>query len=192
MKIVGLTGGIGSGKSTIAREFSQLGIPIYTTDESAKILMAQDLVVKQKIIDLLGSKAYHHEKLQRQWIGEQIFKDQNLRAKLNAIVHPAVAKDFETWLGKQKAPYVLKESAILFEIGGDRYCDATILVTAPKEIRIQRVIKRDRTTREAVLARINAQWTDKEKEALATYIIHNIDRTAITQKVVELHQSLMR
>ncbi len=192
MIIVGLTGGIGSGKSTIATFFQEQGIPVYIADEAAKKLMVTDLSLVKKITELLGTESYHNNQLQREWIASRIFNNAHLLEALNAIVHPAVAQDFKKWIQLQNTPYVIKEAAILFENGGNKECDFMIVVDAPKSTRIERVIKRDKTTEKAVLARMKAQWTDTRKKALADVVITNIDLKMAKESVLKLHKHLLR
>ena len=192
MLIVGLTGGIGSGKSTIANFFKEEGIPVYIADDAAKRLMVTDTLLIVKIIKLLGPESYKGSELQRKWISNKVFNDKNLLKSLNEIVHPAVTIDFKKWMQEQKAPYVIKEAAILFENGGYKECDFMIVVDAPKSTRIERVIKRDKTTEKAVLARMNAQWSSARKKALADVVISNIDLKIAKTSVQKLHKHLLR
>jgi dephospho-CoA kinase len=144
---VGITGGIGSGKSTVARIFESIGIPVYYADKEAKRLMNKNQSLKQDIRILLSNQAYHKNgRLNRKYIAERVFKDKALLEQLNNLVHPAVRNDFESWAELQESSYVLEESALVFEIEGQSYFDATILVIADKETRIERVIKRDKSS----------------------------------------------
>lgn len=187
MKIVGLTGGIGSGKSTIAKMFQDLGVAVYIADHEAKLLMHSHPEVKKQIIDLLGADAYQDGVLNRPYVAGKVFKDKTLLAGLNAIVHPAVAEHFLTWKSQQSGHYVIKEAAILFENEGYKKCDYTILVTAPQEVRVQRVIQRDATTREEVLARIQNQWDDTQKIPLSDFVIENINLQMTRDQVEKIH-----
>ena len=191
MKIVGITGGIGSGKTTIARFFhEEFGIPVYYADKEAKNLMhTQELV--RPITELLGERAYKDGNLDRAYVASKVFEDTDLLNKLNGIVHPAVGKHFIDWAKKQNAPYVLKEAAILFENGNASDCDAVILVTAPEDMRIQRVLERDHTTVEDVRARMNKQWSDSEKIPLADFVIENIDLISSKKAAREIHNKLL-
>ncbi len=190
MKIVGLTGGIGSGKSTVARMFKNLGVAVYIADDEAKQLMNKDQDVKRKIVDLLGDGAYRDDKLNRPFIANIVFNDKSKLEKLNAIVHPAVAHHFDTWKNKQKGDYVIKEVAILFENNGHVLCDYTVLVTAPLEVRIQRVLKRDHTTREQILSRVENQWDDIRKIPLADFVIQNENLKETENQVNEIHSKI--
>ncbi|MDO7541294.1 MAG: dephospho-CoA kinase [Flavobacteriaceae bacterium] len=189
-KIVGLTGGIGSGKSTAAAYFSELGIPCYISDDRAKELMTSSITIQQAIINEFGAESYINGNLNRPFLASIVFKDTVLLATLNAIVHPAVASDFRSWLLEQNSIYVIKEAAILFENGGAKLCDQVILVTAPKEIRVQRVIDRDKCTKEDVLERMSKQWSDAKKKPLADYIIENIEWKETSRQIEVLHQKL--
>ncbi|WP_344929572.1 dephospho-CoA kinase [Aquimarina addita] len=191
MKVVGLTGGIGSGKSTIANMFSKLGVPVYIADDEAKKIMNEDETVKNEISKLLGEESYIEGKLNRPFVATAVFNKKSLLTALNSIVHPAVKLHFDNWKHKQKAPYVIKEVAILFENGGHKQYDYTILVTAPKEIRIQRVLQRDHITREQILARMNNQWEDSKKVPLANYVLKNDKLEDIWLQVNKIHNILM-
>ena len=192
MKVVGLTGGIGSGKSTIAKMFENLGVAVYIADIEAKKLMNEDPTVKKEIIDLFGEEAYQNNTLNRPFIANIVFNDSTQLEKLNAIVHPAVADHFHKWKDRQKGNYVIKEAAILFENGGYKQCDHTILVVAPLDLRISRVLNRDQSTRDEVLSRIKNQWDDDQKIPLADFVIQNIDLQDTEQQVNEIHQKISR
>lgn len=187
-KIIGLTGGIGSGKSRVAMAFSSLDVPCYTADIAAKRLMLEDASLRNEIVKLFGEKAYDENDLNRKYIGNIIFRDKVKLAKLNAIVHPAVGIDFKQWLSKQKSAYVIKEVAILFETSGHKSVDKSLLVTAPKAVRIKRVMKRDNCTEADVLARMRNQWDDEKRIPLADYILVNIDWTVTQKEIQSLHQ----
>ena len=189
-KIIGLAGGIGSGKSKAAAYFSELGIPCYIADDRAKELMTSSMTIQQAIINKFGAESYINGNLNRPFLASIVFKDTVLLATLNAIVHPAVASDFRSWLLEQNSIYVIKEAAILFENGGAKLCDQVILVTAPKEIRVQRVIDRDKCTKEDVLERMSKQWSDAKKKPLADYIIENIEWKETSKQIEVLHQKL--
>jgi len=175
MKIVGLTGGIGSGKTTVAIFFKALGVPIYIADVEAKKLMVKNTKLKNKITALFGLDSYQNGELNRKYIANLVFKDPEKLEDLNNLVHPAVAEDFKQWVSAQNAVYVVKESALLFETGDYKNCDVVILVKAPLDERVKRVIKRDNTSRELVMERISQQWPDEKKESLSDYIIENSD-----------------
>ncbi len=191
MMIVGLTGGIGSGKTTVAKYFESLGVPVYIADEEAKKLMNRSKVIKRKLIQLFGEKAYTNGTLNRPFLANIIFNDKEYLEKMNAIVHPRVARHFEKWTLKQNTPYVIKEVAILFENGGHNACDAVITVTSPKEIRIERLLKRDNTTLAKIEAIMKNQWTDAEKIKLSDFVIENIKLQNTKKQVDEIHKKLL-
>lgn len=190
-KIIGLTGGIGSGKTTVARFFEQNGVPVYIADDEARKLMSQveiiaeiQSVFAEKITDKDGN-------LDRKKISQIVFNDSVKLEKLNAIIHPKVKAHFQHWLMEHaKYPFVIKEVAILFETKGHLNCDATILVTAPLEDRIKRVMKRDLKTREEVFQVIENQMTDKEKLSLATFVIENNEIEKMHKQVKIILQKL--
>ncbi len=188
MKIIGLTGGIGSGKSTVAKMFAKLGVPVYIADIEAKILMDTSATIKQKLIDLLGEQAYNNGDLDRKYVASKIFNDKQLLENMNAIIHPAVRKHFQNWVKKQDARYCIKEVAILFENGGYKDCDITILIVAPQKVRIQRVMERDNVKEGDVKARIKNQWSDAKKRNLADIIINNENLQSVEKQVLKLHQ----
>jgi dephospho-CoA kinase len=174
MKKIGVTGGIGSGKSLVCELFASLGAPVYFSDSRAKELMDGGGRLQEDIISLLGTEAYRDNRLNHTFIAGKIFNDRMLLSSLNAIVHPAVAQDFDAWaMSKTDHPYVLLESAILFESGFNRFLDKIITVSAPVEVRIQRVVSRDGTSRQEAMERIANQLTDEAREERADYIIHN-------------------
>ena len=192
MKIVGLTGGIGSGKSAVLSVFSSLGVPCYQSDSSAKKLMHQDPELINQIKALFGDDLYEGEKLNRGKLAEVVFADKSKLESLNAIVHPRVKEDFQLFLSQQNADYVIKEAAILFETGGAEDCDVTILVTAPEDLRIERVMKREKSKVEHIKSRMRHQWSDEKKIPMADYVINNIDWDKTLKKVEEIHQKLVR
>ena len=171
--VVGLTGGIGSGKSTIAKAFAALGIAVFNSDEQAKALIANNAQVKEKIITAFGEEAYQNGEYNRAYIAQIVFNNSEKLAILNGIVHPALAKYFNQWAKKQTSPYVLKEAAILFESGSYKDCDYIITVTAPEEVRIARVMARDHCTEAQVRARMAQQWSDAQRIALSNAVIKN-------------------
>ncbi len=191
MKIVGLTGGIGSGKSTVAKFFQELGVPVYNSDVEAKKLMGSSKVLQRKIEMLLGPEAYNNNALNRSYIAEKIFNDKQLLIKLNSLVHPAVRKHFIRWSKKQCHPYVIQETALLFENGAKDFYDKTILVTAPKETRIQRIISRDASTAKQVIDRMQNQLEDEQKIPLADFVVENKSLSQTRQKVKELNKALL-
>ena len=183
MNLVGLTGNIGAGKSLVAGMFTLFGIPVYESDSRAKDLMHQP-EVRSRIIELLGEEAYdEHNLLNRPWIATQVFNDETLLQKLNAIVHPAVYKDLQQWAKDHAtAPYLIQESAILMEENLLSRFKACILVVAPEDIRIDRVMKRDQVSRDQVTDRMKHQWPDEKKIPYADYVIYNdVERSLIDQ-----------
>jgi len=189
--IVGLTGGIGSGKSTVAKMFVELGIPVYDSDMEAKELMVCSSEVKNAITELLGEEAYDNQGLNRPYIADKVFKDPELLEKLNAIVHPAVRKHFSDWVERQESPYVIQETALIFENDAQDKYDYTILVTAPVETRIQRVIDRDNVEGQAVVDRMKNQLDDEQKVDLANFSLKNLELNKTRRKVKELHLKLL-
>ena len=196
---VGITGGIGSGKTTVCKIFEALGIPIYSTDERAKEIVVENEELKEKMKSLFGKEAYFEDgTLNREYISKIVFQnktnDSNPKLEaLNAIVHPAIWKDSERWFKAQKdVPYTLKESALLFESGGYKLLDKVITVFAPQEVRINRVLLRGgiATKREEVEARMNQQMPDEEKIKLADFVIYNDGKQALIPQVMKIHNSL--
>ncbi|WP_027878760.1 dephospho-CoA kinase [Mesoflavibacter zeaxanthinifaciens] len=190
--LVGLTGGIGSGKTTIANFFKELGVPIYIADTEAKALMNRSKVIKRKLIALFGDNAYQNEKLNRDFLSKQIFNNKDLLQKMNAIVHPKVASHFKRWVKKQEAPYVISEAAILFENGSYKKYDYIITVTAPEEVRLKRVMSRDSASKEKVKSVMNNQWKDEEKIKLSDYVIQNINLEEAKAQVLQIHENLLQ
>lgn len=192
IKVVGLTGGIGSGKTTVAELFKAEGIPIYIADIEAKKLLEDSAIVRVGVIDLLGAQAYDENgKPNRSFIASKVFENDELLKKLNAIIHPRVALHFQQWKKKQTAPYVIYEAAIIFETGRQNDFDYTILVKAPKPERIKRLKERDHSTSKQIEARMNNQWSDKEKEKLAYFTINNEDLAVVKTNILQLHKILL-
>ena len=191
-KIIGLTGGIGSGKSTVAQMFSDLGVPIYIADERAKQLINTSKVIKRELISLFGNKAYTADGLDRNFIASKIFTNKELLQKMNAIVHPKVGADFKRWVKRQQAPYVVKEAAIIFEHDQQSQYDYIITVTSPLEERIQRVMKRDNKSKEQIMVVANNQLPDDEKVKQSDFVIVNDQMDATKNQVVNLHQKLLK
>lgn len=192
MKVLGLTGGIGSGKTTVAGFFEELGIPVFIADLEAKKIMAEDPRVQEQIVDLLGKEAFENGKPNRKFIAQQVFNDKVKLEQLNAIIHPAVGRSFQNWKRQQKdVPYVVYEAAILFEKGGYKNCDKNLLVTAAYGERIERLQKRDDSTPEEIEARMNNQWSDEKKADLADFIIDNNELSHTRKEVRKLHQIMV-
>ena len=190
MKKIGLTGGIGSGKSIVASIFASLHIPIYNSDFEAKRLMNSHSQIREKIIDLLGEQAYSGNQLQKDVVANAIFTDSNVRSKVNEIVHPIVREDFQLWASKQKSPYVIMESALLFDSDLYTLFDKTIFVNCPLEKRIEQVMKRDSCSRESVIQRIEMQ-PDVEFCLQKTHYVVENNNTFVIPQVLEIHKSIL-
>jgi len=189
MKVIGITGGIGSGKTTVCRIFEQLGVPVYYADDRAKMLMNTSATLREGIITEFGSEAYTDQGLNRAYLAGLVFSTPERLAKLNALVHPAVADDFDEWVEQHaKEPYVMKEAAILFESGAYQGVDITVLVIAPEDIRIERVVGRDGVMPDDVRKRLANQWTQERKAKLADHIINNDGFHLLIPQVLELHR----
>jgi len=189
---IGITGGIGSGKTYICRLFEALGIPVYNADEEAKRLMNTDIRIKEKLIAQFGESTYKDGLLDRAFLANMVFSDKDKLELLNGIVHPIVIQEAKDWAERQTTRYSLKEAALLFESGSYKELDYTILVTAPMDIRIQRVIERDGTTEQQVQERINKQLSDEEKLQLADFVIVNDGITPLLPQVWTLHQKFLK
>jgi len=189
--IVGLTGGIGSGKTTVANFFKELGVPVYNSDKEARKLMKNSKKVKKAIVELLGESAYKGKKLNKTYISNKIFNNKKLLQNLNSIVHPAVRKHFLKWKKKQDAPYVIQETALIFENISQEFYDKIILVVAPELQRIQRVSERDSISKQQVESRLNNQLKDDEKIPLADFIIENIELLKTKEKVEKVNRVLL-
>lgn len=192
MIVVGLTGGIGSGKTTIGKYFMSYGIPVYIADKEAKALMNRSKVIKRKLIKLFGKSAYKDGKLNRSYLASKIFSDKSLLAEMNAIVHPKVASHFKRWLKKQQAPYVLKEAAIIFENSLEHQYNYIITVVADEDLRITRVMKRDDASIEKVKSIIDNQLSDEEKIKKSNFVIVNNDIDRVKQQVEDIHNSILQ
>jgi len=195
MLVIGLTGGIGSGKSTVAKMFHDLGVPIYYADIEAKALMLRSKIIKRKLISRFGEEVYENGKLNKPFLAKLIFTNEAHLKYVNSVVHPKVNQHFKRWIKKQNTTnvfhYVIQENAILFENGSAKYFDKIITVTAPQKIRLERVISRDNATKKQVLDRMNNQWTDSEKIKKSDYIIENLAlKTTLTQ-VKKIHKVLI-
>lgn len=191
---IGITGGIGSGKSTVARIFATLGVPVYDADSRAKGVMTTDGILVEQIKKEFGTLAYRSSgELDRAFIASVVFKDPEKLTRLNALVHPRVGFDFQQWMSEHaNAPYVLKEAALLYEVGSDQQLDAVIVVSAPTELKVQRVVKRDNhRTPEAVREIMKNQMPDEEKVKRADYVIQNDESMLVIPQVLEIHRLLM-
>ncbi|TRO66997.1 dephospho-CoA kinase [Christiangramia sabulilitoris] len=192
MIIAGLTGGIGSGKTTVAGFFKEHGIPLYIADDAGKRLMRDSSKIREQIVSLLGQEAYSANEPDRKFIASRVFSDRELLSKLNNIIHPAVAEDFRSWTKNQTSAYVIYEAAILFETGGYKKCDLNILVTAPMELRMERLQKRDDSSIEEIQQRMSNQWSDEKKSELADFIINNVDLNTTKQQVAVIHAKILK
>ncbi len=193
MKKIGLTGGIGSGKSTVAEIFSRLGVPVFNSDNAARQLQEENEELINGIIKLFGSEIYAEKKLNRTKVAEIVFADKNKLNELNKIVHPAVGKAFEKFCEENKeSKYILKEAAILFEIGDEKNLDKMIVVTAPDELRIKRVMNRDGSTFEHVQKRIKNQISQEEKASKADFTLVNDEIQLLLPQVLKLHEQLIK
>lgn len=197
MLAVGVTGGMGSGKSTVCRMLSLLGVPVYDSDRRAKTLMVADAELVGGIKKLLGNESYTDSELNRPYISKLIFSDKRLLAQMNELVHPAVARDFERWRREQQADYVVQESAIMFESGFDRFMDRVVVVCADKDVRVRRVVERDGTDEEHVRARMANQMSEAEcirradkKNDSTEYVIVSDDERLVWPQVLEIDRKL--
>lgn len=189
---VGLTGGIGSGKTTVAQIFEVLSIPVYYADTAARALMNQEPELKKKIIASFGSDAYTNGELNRSYLGSVVFRDREKLNLLNSIVHPVTIRESENWMNSQKTPYAIKEAALIFEAGLEKHLDYVIGVTAPESLRIQRVVERDHVPREKVLERMRNQMDEKEKISRCDFVIQNDVNTALLPQVLAIHTNLLK
>ena len=186
---IGLSGGIGSGKSTVAGILAKMGYPVFYSDQEAKRLYDVNPVLQKQLVDLFGPAIYRDGQLNKAFFAQQLFSNAELKAQVTALVHPLVRKAFEVWAQQQASDLVFNEAAILFETGAYKDFDATVLVTAPIETRIERVQKRDLISREAVLQRIANQWPDSKKMNLTPYIITN-DGQPLLQQIEDVISKL--
>lgn len=192
MRRIGITGGIGSGKSSVCRVFAVLGVPVFDADAAGKRLLVEDLAVRKAVIEAFGTDAYPAGALDRGFLARAIFSDVNARSRLNGIVHPAVRATFAQWAGEQDASYVLMESAILVGSGGARALDDLVLVTAPADLRMRRTMLRDGADEQAVRDRMAAQDTEEAMRAAAGFVILNDDHHLVIPQVLDVHRGLMQ
>ena len=188
---VGITGGIGSGKSTVAKIFEVLGIPVFYADDAAKELMNKDEKLKQQLIKEFGNDLYLNGELNRPYLSSLVFADSKKLALLNAIVHPATIANADKWMHQQTAPYAIKEAALIFESDAHKQLDKVIGVYAPTPLRLQRVQQRDNISEEAIMARMNKQMDEKAKMKLCDYIITNNELELIIPQVLQIHDVLL-
>lgn len=190
MRTVAVTGGIGSGKSTVCRVFALLGIPVFEADAEARRLMVEDDELRAALAGRFGAHVVRGGQLDRQALAAIVFQDKHALADLNALVHPRVRERFREWTAAQSAPYAIMEAAILAETGGYKAFDTVVVVSAPEALRIQRVQRRDGVEREAVLARMANQAGEEERLAIAHHIIHNDERQLVIPQVLAIHEKL--
>lgn len=183
MKRIGLTGGIGSGKSFVADLLTKMGYPVYYSDSRSKELTKSNLTIREGLIAMFGEEVFNEEGLNTTLIAEKMFQDDALRLRINQLIHPIVRKDFEEWVSKQDKDLVFNEAAILFETGAYKTLDATILVYAPESLKIERVMRRENCSKEEVLARMNKQWSDEEKMKLTNYLILNDEKIPLLVQI---------
>jgi dephospho-CoA kinase len=178
---IGLTGGIGAGKTSVAKVLEHMGYPVFYSDLEAKKLYGDHPILKEQMIALFGNELYQNGHFQKNILAQQLFQNPILKEKVSELVHPLVREAFEQWASQQHTNMVFNEAAILFETGAYQQFTATILVVAPEDLRIQRVISRDQLTEQEVRNRINQQWTDAQKKALTPYVIENDGRPLLIQ-----------
>lgn len=188
---LGLTGGIGSGKSTVAKIFEVLGIPVYYADDAAKRIMNTDPELKASLIKNFGEQTYRNGVLNRSYLASVVFTDSKKLELLNTLTHPATIIDANKWIGEQTSPYIIKEAALLFESGASEFLDRVIGVWAPAELRIQRAMTRDNITREEVLKRINRQMDEESKMKRCDFIVSNDEQTLLIPQVLRLHEQFL-
>jgi dephospho-CoA kinase len=189
---LGVTGGIGSGKTTVCRIFNVLGVPVFSADSDARVIMDSDEAVISQVNSFTGKDMYKGGQLDRIEMARLIFNDRKLLDKINSIIHPIVIGRFLEWEKTEDAPYVILEAAILFESGASKLLDRVLTVTAPVEERIERVVKRNNLTREQVIERINNQSDDQFKISLSNFVINNSDNDMIIPAVLRIHEEMIK
>ena len=189
---VGVTGGIGSGKSSVCKVFNALGIPVFEADEEARNITETDNQVRERLNEIVGTDLYNTGSLNRKLLASLIFNNRDMLLEVNRLIHPVVFKTFNEWALLQDAPYVIMEAAILFESGGDKLVDKVVVVTAPDKERIERVTSRSGMSTREVSDRIRNQFTQKEISSRADYIISNGDSDLILPAIIEIHEDLIR
>ncbi|HAD97787.1 MAG TPA: dephospho-CoA kinase [Cryomorphaceae bacterium] len=191
--IVGLTGGIGSGKSTVASLFAHLGVPIFEADAVSKQILDTDKELQGQLTELLGPGLVKDGRVNKGFMASVIFNDEELLQQVNGLIHPAVGHAFAKWYASHKStPYVIREAAILFESGTYKDCDHIIVVSAPLEMRVERVMKRNHISREQVMERVNKQWPEEQKLKLADSIIYNDHSQSVIKQVLKIHENIIR
>ena len=188
---IGLTGGIGSGKTTVAKIFEALDIPVYYADEAAKRLMNENDEIKNTLIKNFGNESYINGQLNRPYIASVVFNDKEKLELLNYITHPATIRDANEWMKQQTSPYIIKEAALIFESGSSEYLDYVIGVYAPAPLRIKRTIERDNISKEEVIKRMNRQLDEEMKMKLCDFVITNDEQKLVIPQVIELHEKLV-
>ncbi|HEY1062066.1 MAG TPA: dephospho-CoA kinase [Daejeonella sp.] len=190
---IGITGGIGSGKTTVCKVFELLGVPVFYADDVAKSIMHTDPILKSGILEAFGQKSYTQSgELNRSYISSIVFNDKHELEKLNSLVHPAVFRAFDTWVLSQKeASYVIKEAALLYESDAYKMCDQSILVISPIETRISRVKARDGISAEDIQLRMNRQFSDEQKMKFADHILNNDEKQLLIPQIIQLHQQFL-
>ena len=188
---VGLTGGIGSGKSTMAKIFEVLGVPVYYADDAAKHIMNTDAELREKIISTFGAGSYVNNELNRPYIASIVFENTEKLALLNSLTHPATIRDAEKWMRQQTSPYVIKEAALIFESGSAENLDYVIGVFSPLPLRIKRIMERDNVTRDEVMKRMSRQIDEDIKMRLCDKVIVNDEQQLVITQVLALHQQLL-
>lgn len=188
---VGLTGGIGSGKSTVARILETLGIPVYYADDAAKQIMNTDLGLRKELIMHFGEACYNDGQLDRKYLADIVFNDAEKLSLLNSLIHPVTIRHSEQWFRRQSAPYAVREAALLFESGASENLDFIIGVYAPKHLRLQRVIKRDGISTDEILKRMSRQINEEMKMKLCDAVIRNDEQELVIPQVMELHKQLL-
>lgn len=188
---LGVTGGIGSGKSTVCKVFNILGIPVFSADSEARVIMDNDKSVKKKINELTGRDMYSSGLLDRNYLARMIFNDKVLLNNVNSVVHPAVFEKFRIWSGEQSSPYVIMEAAILFESGASKLVDRVLTIVTPLEERIERLIKGNRLTREQIMERIHNQIDDDSRIRNSDYVIFNSENDLILPAIIRVHNEIM-
>jgi len=190
MKRIGLTGNIGSGKTTVASCFEILGVAVFNADKQAKLLMNKDVNLKQSLIAEFGKEVFLNNELNRKYLSKLAFNDDLVLKRLNALVHPVVQEAFEKWSIQQSGAYVIKEAAILFESNTYQSLDAIICISCPEEIRLKRILKRDDLSEKDVRQRMSHQWAEEKKISLSDYVITNDNSSLVMPQILSVHSAL--
>jgi dephospho-CoA kinase len=191
--IIGLTGGIGSGKSTVAEIFKHLGVPVFIADLESKHILETDRALQAKLAEILGWELLKNGQVDKLYMAQKIFTDQSLLQAVNALLHPLVGKAFDRWaLLNEQSAYVIREAAILFESNSDQDCEKIIVVTAPRALRIKRVMVRSNLSAEAVEARMAKQWPQEKKDSMADYLVDNSGKQSLIKQVLTIHENIIR